>query len=43
MAPRIITTGGAGGDAVFTEGSVCRSSVTERGVPPVAGVVERDS
>jgi len=43
MAPRIITTGGAGGDPVFTEGSVGRSYLTERGVPPEAIVVEREA
>lgn len=42
MAPRIITTGGAGGDPVFTEGSVGRSYLAERGVPPEAVVVERE-
>ena len=43
MAPRIITTGGAGGDPVFTEGSVGRSYLTTRGVPPEAIVVEREA
>lgn len=43
MAPRIITTGGAGGDPVFTEGSVGRSYLTDRGVPPEAIVVEREA
>jgi uncharacterized SAM-binding protein YcdF (DUF218 family) len=43
MAPRIITTGGAGGDPVFTEGSVGRSYLTARGVPPEAIVVEREA
>jgi uncharacterized SAM-binding protein YcdF (DUF218 family) len=43
LAPRIITTGGAGGDPVFTEGSVGRSYLTQRGVPPEAIVVERES
>jgi uncharacterized SAM-binding protein YcdF (DUF218 family) len=42
MAPRIITTGGAGGDPVFTEGSVGRAYLSERGVPPEAIVVERE-
>jgi uncharacterized SAM-binding protein YcdF (DUF218 family) len=42
MAPRIITTGGAGGDPVFTEGSVSRAYLTEHGVPPEAVVVERE-
>jgi uncharacterized SAM-binding protein YcdF (DUF218 family) len=43
LAPRIITTGGAGGDPVFTEGSVSRAYLSERGVPPEAIVVERES
>jgi uncharacterized SAM-binding protein YcdF (DUF218 family) len=42
MAPRIITTGGAGGDPVFTEGSVSRAYLTRHGVPPEAVVVERE-
>src|SRR6202158_2182905 len=42
MAPRIITTGGAGGDPVFTEGSVGRSYLAGHGVPPEAIVVERE-
>ncbi len=42
LAPRIITTGGAGGDPVFTEGSVGRAYLTQRGVPPEAIVVERE-
>lgn len=42
MAPRIITTGGAGGDPVFTEGSVGRAYLTQHGVPPEAIVVERE-
>jgi uncharacterized SAM-binding protein YcdF (DUF218 family) len=40
MAPHVITTGGAGGDPVFTEGSVGRSYLTARGVPPEAIIVE---
>jgi uncharacterized SAM-binding protein YcdF (DUF218 family) len=40
MAPQIITTGGAGGDPVFTEGTVGRSYLTQHGVPPEAIVVE---
>jgi len=43
LAPRIITTGGAGGDPVFTEGSVGRTYLTNRGVPPEAIVVEREA
>ena len=42
MAPRVITTGGAGGDPVFTEGSVGRAYLTKHGVPPEAMVVERE-
>jgi uncharacterized SAM-binding protein YcdF (DUF218 family) len=42
MAPRVITTGGAGGDPVFTEGSVGRAYLTKHGVPPEAVVVERE-
>src|SRR5580765_4719747 len=42
LAPRVITTGGAGGDPVFTEGSVGRAYLAERGVPLEAIVVERE-
>lgn len=42
IAPRIITTGGAGGDPVFTEGSVGREYLAKHGVPPEAIVVERE-
>src|SRR5271168_3692566 len=42
MAPRVITTGGAGGDPVFTEGSVGRAYLTRHGVPAEAIVVERE-
>ncbi len=42
MAPRVITTGGAGGDPVFTEGSVGRAYLSQHGVPPEAIVVERE-
>ena len=31
LAPRILTTGGAGGDPVFTEGGVGRSYLISRG------------
>src|SRR5208283_3348087 len=34
LAPRIMTTGGAGGDPVFTEGDVGRDYLTSQGVPP---------
>jgi uncharacterized SAM-binding protein YcdF (DUF218 family) len=42
MAPRIMTTGGAGGDAVFTEGAVGRSYLIGRGVPSEAISVETE-
>lgn len=42
LAPRVITTGGAGGDPVFTEGSVGRTYLAQHGVPPEAIVVERE-
>jgi uncharacterized SAM-binding protein YcdF (DUF218 family) len=42
MAPRIMTTGGAGGDPVFTEGDVGRDYLTSQGVPPEAIVVESE-
>lgn len=42
MAPRIMTTGGAGGDRVFTEAEVGRDYLTSRGVAPEAIVVERE-
>jgi len=43
LAPRIMTTGGAGGDPVFTEGGVGRSYLIGRGVPSEAIVVENES
>src|SRR5579864_4029627 len=42
LAPRIMTTGGAGGEAVFTEGTVGRSYLTSHGVPPEAVIVENE-
>lgn len=42
LAPRIMTTGGAGGDPVFTEGGVGRTYLTSRGVPSEAIVVESE-
>ncbi len=33
LAPRILTTGGAGGDPVYTEGGVGRSYLMSHGVP----------
>src|ERR1051326_5080594 len=41
-APRIITTGGAGGDLVFPESTVARASLPRRGVPAEAIVVESE-
>src|SRR5512142_500722 len=43
LAPRIMTTGGAGGDPVFTEGGVGRSYLMSRGVPSEAIVVESEA
>ncbi len=40
LAPRMMTTGGAGGDPVFTEGGVGRDYLASQGVPPEAIVVE---
>src|SRR5579872_2303998 len=40
LAPRILTTGGAGGDPVYTEGDVGRAYLVSRGVPSEAIVVE---
>jgi len=40
LAPRVLTTGGAGGDPVFTEGEVGRTYLTQKGVPPEAIIVE---
>ncbi|HWR49465.1 MAG TPA: YdcF family protein [Bryobacteraceae bacterium] len=42
MAPRILTTGGAGGDPVFTEGEVARHYLIRRGVPSEAILVEAE-
>ena len=42
LAARIMTTGGAGGDAVFTEGGVGRSYLIGRGVPSEAISVETE-
>jgi uncharacterized SAM-binding protein YcdF (DUF218 family) len=43
LAPRIMTTGGAGGDPVFTEGGVGRSYLIGHGVPSEAIIVENES
>jgi uncharacterized SAM-binding protein YcdF (DUF218 family) len=43
LAPRILTTGGAGGDPVFTEGEVGRDYLVKRGVPSEAIILEAES
>jgi uncharacterized SAM-binding protein YcdF (DUF218 family) len=43
LAPRIMTTGGAGGDPVFTEGGVGRSYLASQGVPSEAIIVENEA
>jgi len=40
VAPRILTTGGAGGDPSFTEGAVGRAYLSQHGVPSEAILVE---
>ena len=42
LSPRIMTTGGAGGDPVFTEGGVGRTYLIGRGVPDEAVIVESE-
>ena len=42
LAPRIMTSGGAGGEHVFTEGTVGRAYLTSHGVPPEAVIVENE-
>ena len=42
LAPRILTTGGAGGDPIFTEGGVGRSYLMGLGVPSEAIIVETE-
>lgn len=42
LAPRLMTTGGAGGDPVFTEGAVGRAYLINQGVPPEAIIVESE-
>jgi uncharacterized SAM-binding protein YcdF (DUF218 family) len=41
-APRILTTGGAGGDPTFTEGEVAHAYLSRHGVPSEAILVERE-
>ena len=40
LAPYILTTGGAGGDPVYTEGEVSSAYITQHGVPSEAILVE---
>ena len=40
LAPYILTTGGSGGDPIYTESEVGRAYLTEHGVPSEAIVVE---
>jgi uncharacterized SAM-binding protein YcdF (DUF218 family) len=42
MAPRILTTGGRGGDPSFTEGEVGRAYLSKHGVPSEAILVETE-
>lgn len=42
LAPRILTTGGAGGDPVYTEGEVARKYLIGQGVPSEAILVESE-
>jgi len=42
LAPRILTTGGAGGDPVFTEGEVGRSYLVRQGVRSEDIIVEQE-
>jgi uncharacterized SAM-binding protein YcdF (DUF218 family) len=43
LAPRILTTGGAGGDPVYTEGEVARNYLVRQGVPSEAILVENEA
>ena len=42
IAPRILTTGGAGGDKTFTEAGVGRAYLTRRGIPEEAVIAETE-
>jgi uncharacterized SAM-binding protein YcdF (DUF218 family) len=42
LAPLILTTGGAGGDPIFTEGGVGRSYLVGQGVPAEAIIIESE-
>ena len=41
-APRILTTGGAGGDPTFTEGEVVRAYLSSHGIPSEAIIAETE-
>ena len=43
LAPRILTTGGSGGDPDFTEGEVGRNYLVRKGVPSEAILVEAEA
>jgi uncharacterized SAM-binding protein YcdF (DUF218 family) len=43
LAPMIMTTGGAGGDPQFTEGTVGRDYLIDRGIPSERIIVEEES
>jgi uncharacterized SAM-binding protein YcdF (DUF218 family) len=43
MSPRILTTGGAGGDPQYTEGGVGRAYLVRSGVPSEAIIVEPEA
>jgi uncharacterized SAM-binding protein YcdF (DUF218 family) len=43
LAPRILTTGGSGGDPVFTEGETGRDYLMKNGVPSESILVETES
>lgn len=43
LAPRILTTGGSGGDPIFTESEVGRTYLSQRGVPVEAIIIEDES
>jgi uncharacterized SAM-binding protein YcdF (DUF218 family) len=43
LAPRVLTSGGAGGDPVYTEGGVGRSYLVGNGVPSEAIIVEPEA
>ncbi len=42
LAPGILTTGGAGGDPIFTEAEVARDYLRQQGVPSEAIIVESE-